>query len=88
MRNVGALGIALLLLSSPGLAMAQTSPALELVGRIPLENVAGRFDHMSADLAGHRLFAADDDNDTVEVIDVQAGKQMHQITGLDHPQQT
>lgn len=72
----------------PTLALAQASSTLELTGRIPLANVDGRMDHVGVDLAGRRLFAAAFDNKTVEVIDVAAGKQVHTIAGLDHPQQT
>jgi DNA-binding beta-propeller fold protein YncE len=61
---------------------------LELKSRIPLAKVDGRMDHVGVDLAGQRLFAAAFDNKTVEVIDVQAGKQVHTIAGLEHPQQT
>jgi DNA-binding beta-propeller fold protein YncE len=45
-------------------------------------------DHVGVDIVGQRLFAAAFDNKTVEVIDVQAGKQVHTIANLNHPQQT
>ncbi|HLH96150.1 MAG TPA: hypothetical protein VKW08_13635 [Xanthobacteraceae bacterium] len=72
----------------PSVLMAQTPSALELKGRIPLAKVDGRMDHVGVDLLGQRLFAAAFDNKTVEVIDVQAGRQVHTIAGLEHPQQT
>lgn len=54
--------------------------------RIPLQNVKGRMDHVGVDVKGQRLFATAIDNHTVEVIDVQAGKQVHTIADLDRPQ--
>src|SRR6202035_5051704 len=88
MRSSLAVGLALQALVVPSLAIGQTSSTLELRSRIPLAKVDGRMDHVGVDLAGQRLFAAAFDNKTVEVIDVQAGKQVHTISGLEHPQQT
>lgn len=81
--------ITLLLLQSlllPFLAMGQASPVLVLKARIPLANVKGRMDHLGVDVKGQRLFAAAFDNHTVEVIDVQAGREVHTITDLEEPQ--
>ncbi len=88
MRNALAFGFVLQALVLPSLAVAQTSTTLELKSRIPLAKVQGRIDHTSVDLAGQRLFVAAFDNKTLEVIDVQAGKQVHTIANLDQPQQT
>jgi hypothetical protein len=88
MRNIFVLGVGLLALLPPSLAVGQTSSTLELTGRIPLAKVEGRMDHVGVDVAGERLFAAAFDNNTVEVIDLKAGKQAHTIAGLVHPQQT
>src|SRR5487761_578540 len=65
---------------------AQASPVLVLKNRIPLANVQGRMDHLGVDVKGQRLFAAAFDNHTLEVIDVQAGKQVHTIADLEEPQ--
>ena len=43
----------------------------------------GRMDHLGVDVKGQRLFATAIDNHTLEVIDVQAGKQLHTITDLE-----
>jgi DNA-binding beta-propeller fold protein YncE len=43
-------------------------------------------DHMGVDLMGQRLFAAAFDNHTMEVIDLQAGRQVHTIANLNQPQ--
>jgi DNA-binding beta-propeller fold protein YncE len=89
MRNSLAFGLALQALVVPSLAMGQTSSTLELKSRIPLAKVDGRMDHAGGvDFAGQRLFWAAFDNKTLEVIDVQAGKQVHTIANLNQPQQT
>jgi DNA-binding beta-propeller fold protein YncE len=59
---------------------------LRLVQTIPLPNVEGRIDHMAVDLKGERLFVAALGNNTVEVLDLRAGKRIHSITGLHEPQ--
>ena len=74
----------LLLLNS--LAAAQESSALSLKTRITLSNVKGRMDHLGVDLKGQRLFSTAIDNHTLEVIDVQAGRQVHTIADLNNPQ--
>jgi DNA-binding beta-propeller fold protein YncE len=79
MSKVFTLTFALPVLLLAGTANAQTPAALELTSRIPLANVNGRMDHMSVDLKGQRLFAAAFDNHSLEVIDLQAGRQVHTI---------
>jgi len=74
------------LIAVPFLAHGQSAPALSLKTRIPLANVMGRMDHLSVDLKGHRLFATAFENHTLEVVDVQAGKQVHTIRDLEQPQ--
>src|ERR1700730_2630988 len=74
----------LLVLSSP--AARQKSPALSLETHIAMPNVKGRIDHLSVDVKGQRLFVAAVDNHTLEVIDLQSGKQVHTITDLAEPQ--
>ncbi len=69
-------------------APAAESAALTLKARIPLAKVDGRMDHVGVDIAGQRLFATAFDNKTLEVIDVQAGRQVHTIANLNQPQQT
>jgi DNA-binding beta-propeller fold protein YncE len=66
--------------------MGQASPVLVLKTRIALANVKGRMDHLSVDVKGQRLFATAFDNHTLEVIDAQAGRQVHTIADLDEPQ--
>lgn len=65
---------------------AEEAGPLRLVQTIPLPNVEGRIDHMAVDLKGQRLFIAALGNNTVEVLDLRAGKGIQSITGLDEPQ--
>jgi len=67
-------------------AFGQESQVLLLHSRIPLTNVKGRIDHFSVDVKGQRLFVAAVANHSLEVIDLQSGKQVHTITGLAEPQ--
>ena len=59
---------------------------LKLVQAIPLPEVKGRFDHFSIDVTGKRLFVAALGNNTVEVIDLAAGKRIQSISGMSKPQ--
>jgi DNA-binding beta-propeller fold protein YncE len=65
---------------------AMTEPPLTLEGKLDLPDVQGRIDHLSIDLKTNRLFMAALGNDTVEVIDVHAGRRVHTIRGLAEPQ--
>jgi DNA-binding beta-propeller fold protein YncE len=65
---------------------AQGKESLRLVQTIPLPNVKGRMDHLGVDIKGKRLFAAALDNNTVEVIDLKAGKRVFSISGQSKPQ--
>ncbi|MDB5905673.1 MAG: hypothetical protein JWM26_4551 [Betaproteobacteria bacterium] len=66
---------------------AQREP-LELIATIPMPHVRGRIDHMAFDAKHHRLFIAALGNDTLEVVDVQAGAERvaHSVTGFAEPQ--
>src|ERR1700732_3571077 len=59
---------------------------LQLEEQIPVPSVAGRIDHFSADAKRKRLFVSALGNDTLEVIDVFAGRVVHSIKGLAQPQ--
>jgi len=67
-------------------AAAQPRPPLHLEKAIELPDVQGRIDHMSVDVKGQRLFVSALGNNTVEVIDIRAGKRVKTITGLAEPQ--
>lgn len=59
---------------------------LQLEEQIPVPNVAGRIDHFSADAKRKRLFVSALGNNSLEVIDVFAGRVVHSIKGLAQPQ--
>jgi len=75
-----------LVLVSEAIAMGQAAAPLKLEQTIELPDVQGRIDHMSIDVAGHRLFVSALGNNTVEVIDLKAGKRANTISGLKEPQ--
>src|SRR3989442_1385906 len=60
--------------------------ALRLVQTIPLPGVEGRIDPMAIDMAGQRLFIAALGNNSVEVLDLHAGKRVRSLTGFREPQ--
>ena len=59
---------------------------LQLEEQIPVPNVAGRLDHFTVDAKRRRLFVSALGNNTVEVVDVFAGKVIGSIKGLAQPQ--
>src|SRR5829696_5080168 len=61
-------------------------PALRQVQSIQLPNVVGRIDHLALDSEGARLFVAALGNNTVEVIDLEAGNRTDEIKNLQEPQ--
>src|SRR3954454_2075695 len=69
-----------------GMVLAAGAPAgaeepktLRLDKTIPLEGVVGRYDHMALDPKGDRLFVANLSNNSLDVIDLAAGKLVRQI---------
>ena len=59
---------------------------LLLDSKIPLGDVIGRIDHMAIDIARHRLFVAELENDTVGVVDLNTGKVVQIIPDMRKPQ--
>jgi DNA-binding beta-propeller fold protein YncE len=59
---------------------------LRLERTIPLPGVEGRIDHLAADVEGQRLFVAALGNNTLEVLDLKAGKRAAGIHDLREPQ--
>ncbi|PYX75281.1 MAG: hypothetical protein DMG72_07695 [Acidobacteria bacterium] len=57
-----------------------------LVQEIPLPNVGGRIDHFTFDAKRKRVIGAALGNNTVEVVDTFAGRDVHSITGAAAPQ--
>jgi len=66
-------------------ALAAEPTALKLTQTIPLPGVKGRFDHFALDPAGKRLFVAALGNNTLEVIDLAAGKRIRSLAGMSKP---
>src|SRR5437764_13252981 len=63
-----------------------SKPPLSVVQTIPLPGVERRIDHFAIDPAGKRLFVSALGNHTLEVLDVDAGKRITSIRGLNEPQ--
>jgi DNA-binding beta-propeller fold protein YncE len=61
-------------------------PPLQLETKIPLGDVRGRIDHMTVDLARHRLFVAALGNDSLAVVDIEGKRLDRLIGGLREPQ--
>lgn len=80
-----ALGTVWAVLLAADLFAAETSP-LRLVQSIPLDGVEGRIDHMTVDVAGQRLIIAALGNNTVEIVDLRAGKRIRSLAGFHEPQ--
>ena len=96
MRNLLAFSVgvliclALLAVQGTKNATAQTQGRellpLQLEEQIPVPGVAGRLDHFTADAKRRRLFVSALGNNSLEVIDVFAGRVIHSIKGLAEPQ--
>src|ERR1051326_3167658 len=67
-------------------ALAHQKMPLPLVQSIALPNVEVRIDHLAVDVQSQRLFLAALGNNTLEVIDLKAGKVIHSVKGLREPQ--
>jgi len=78
--------VALILLSSLSFASAGTDVALKLVQTIPLPEVDGRIDHFAIDVKGRRAFLAALAKNTVEVVDLAAGRVTRTLAGFAKPQ--
>ena len=68
------------------LTLSQNKNILTKFRTIELPNVEGRIDHMSIDLKSEKLFIAALGNGSVEIIDLNSGKDIHSINGLKEPQ--
>src|SRR5712671_2148768 len=87
--NQAALAVLLLTLigvSDFSFGESGVSEPLKLETTIPMADVQGRIDHLSIDLKGQRLFVAALGNNSLEVIDLKANKQVSSIHGLAEPQ--
>lgn len=85
---LGTLGLLAMRGAKSAAAQTQTRELLplQLEEQIPVPGVAGRLDHFSADAKRRRLFVSALGNNSLEVIDVFAGRVIHSIKGLAQPQ--
>jgi DNA-binding beta-propeller fold protein YncE len=83
-------GLSALVIKGTWTAAAQTQARellpLQLEEQIPVPGVAGRLDHFTSDAKRRRLFVSALGNNSLEVIDVFAGRVIHSIKGLAQPQ--
>lgn len=89
MRQITAIvtiGLATSTFTMTSIGQPATDKPLQLEAKISLGSVAGRIDHMAIDLERHRLFVAELGNDSVGVVDLNAQKVVHRISGLKEPQ--
>jgi hypothetical protein len=77
--------LASLAVSQDQLGAPERAPLL-LVQQIPLPNVGGRIDHFTFDGKRKRVIGAALGNNTVEVVDTFAGRDIHSITEAADPQ--
>lgn len=80
MRIVGSTAVLLMIALQPRVA-----EPLRFVRAIELPGVEGRMDHMTVDPSGQKLFIAALANNTVEVVDLQAGTHLKTLTGFREP---
>jgi len=69
------------LLSCFPVAVVAQSPSLERIQTIALKGKAGKLDHLIVDGKNQRLFQANKVNNTLDVVDLQAGKLVKQMAG-------
>jgi DNA-binding beta-propeller fold protein YncE len=67
-------------------AQQREAPPVREVQEIPLPGVQGRLDHFAIDPKRKRVIFSGLGNNTVQVVDVFAGRMIHQIEGLAEPQ--
>lgn len=77
-----------LLVALPAAPQEPSPPSepLALVATIALPGVEGRIDHLAVDLERRRLFVAALGNDSVEVLDLAAGRSIESLSGPEEPQ--
>ena len=77
--------VAVLLVALVTCASFAQEATLKLTHTIPLNGVKGRFDHFAIDPQGQRLFIAALGNNTLEVIDLAAGKRIQSVPSMSKP---
>ncbi len=80
------LGLALITAFPCGPLSAGSNTVLKLVQSIPLPDVDGRIDHFAIDVQGSRAFLAALTKNTIEVVDLKAGRLVRTLPGFGKPQ--
>jgi DNA-binding beta-propeller fold protein YncE len=76
-----------LLLCAPLLMLRAGEPGpLKLLNTVPLPDVKGRIDHLAIDTKSKRLFVAALGNNSIEVLDLNAGEWRRSLAGCSKPQ--
>lgn len=81
-----ALGLVSIAVSQDQAGAPPSSAPLLLVQEIPLPHVEGRIDHFTFDAKRKRVIGAALGNNTIEVVDTFAGRDIHSIAGAADPQ--
>jgi hypothetical protein len=77
--------VVVLLVQVVGVSHGTAEMPLKLISTIPLAGVKGRFDHFAIDTKGKLLFIAALGNNTLEVIDLPAGRRSQSVAGMSKP---
>jgi hypothetical protein len=75
----------ILLLGLMGQGQDSPNAPLKLLQKIPLPGVPGALDHMGVDVQGQRLFIPAEQHQTVEVVDLKAGKRIRTLSEVRWP---
>ena len=69
-------------------ANASSQSFFRLVQTIPIPNVNGRIDHMAIDIRGQKLFVAELENNSLDIVNLSTARRIHSIfkTALAEPQ--
>ncbi len=86
MKNTLRIIFAAVMLFSITSLYAEENVPIKLAAKIELPNVKGRIDHMAIDTKNDRLLVAAIGNNTLEVVDLKAGKHLYSIAGFKKPQ--
>src|ERR1700736_843734 len=85
-RLLSAIAAGVLIWPAASLTYAAELDPLQLEVKIPLDDVAGRIDHMAVDISRQRLYVAELGNDSMGIVDLKSRHLVHRISGLKEPQ--
>jgi hypothetical protein len=73
------LAVGFFLMAGEAFASAGEPATLKLLQTIPLKGAPGRLDHLAIDNKHSRLFVANQSNNSLDIVDLKAGKLVKQI---------